>query len=119
MGPRTYGQEESEVFLGRSVQQNKEISDKTAEDIDKEVQIIIQRNYSTAKVILQKNLDKLHLMADFLIKFETIDAPKIQQIMSGELKDLAESSSKKTKKSAGDDGVKSPLNDAQSLSDPS
>lgn len=119
MGPRTYGQEESEVFLGRSVQQNKEISDKTAEDIDKEVQIIIQRNYSTAKVILQKNLDKLHLMADFLIKFETIDAPKIQQIMSGEFKDLAGSGSKKAKKSAGEDGDKSPLNDAQSLSDPS
>ncbi len=119
MGPRTYGQEESEVFLGRSVQQNKEISDKTAEDIDNEVQIIIQRNYLTAKEILQKNLDKLHLMADFLIKFETIDAPKIQQIMSGEFKDSTGTVSKKAKKLAGEDGVKLPLDDAQSLSDPS
>jgi cell division protease FtsH len=90
MGPRTFGQEESEVFLGRSVQQNKEIADKTAEHIDNEVQEIIQRNYKKAKDILQKNLDKLHLMADFLMKFETIDAPQIQQIMTGELKHIPE-----------------------------
>jgi cell division protease FtsH len=88
MGPRTFGQEEGEVFLGRSVQQNNEISDKTAEHIDNEVQDIILRNYTRAKDILVKNLDKLHMMADFLMKFETIDSTQINQIMSGEIKQV-------------------------------
>lgn len=83
LGPMTFGQEESEVFLGRTVQQTKEISDKTAENIDAEVQAIIQRNYAKAKEILENNKDKLHLMAEFLIKFETIDFNIIQEIMSG------------------------------------
>jgi cell division protease FtsH len=90
LGPRSYGQEEGEVFLGRSVQQAKEISDKTAEHIDIEVQSIIERNYQRAKAVLTEHLDKLHAMADFLMKFETIDAPQIQKIMSGELKQAPE-----------------------------
>lgn len=90
LGPRSYGQEEGEVFLGRSVQQTKEISDKTAEHIDIEVQSIIERNYQRAKTILTEHIDKLHTMADFLIKFETIDAPQIQKIMNGELKQVPE-----------------------------
>jgi len=84
LGPRTFGQEEGEVFLGRTVSQTKEISDKTAEQIDIEVQEIIERNYEKAKQLLIDNLDKLHIMADFLIRFETIDSTMIQKIMSGE-----------------------------------
>ncbi len=90
LGPQSYGQEEGEVFLGRTMQQTKEISDKTAEHIDIEVQAIIERNYQRAKTILTENLDKLHSMADFLIKFETIDAPQIQKIMSGDLQQVPE-----------------------------
>ena len=83
MGPLTFGQEEGEVFLGRSVNQNKEISDKTAQLIDEEVRIIIDRNFQRAKEILMDNLDKLHLMASGLIKYETIDAKQIAEVMSG------------------------------------
>jgi cell division protease FtsH len=83
MGPLTFGQEEGEVFLGRSVSQNKEVSDKTAQQIDQEVLAIIERNYKHAYEILSANLDKLHLMADGLIKYETIDAEQIKEIMSG------------------------------------
>lgn len=83
LGPLTFGQEENEVFLGRSINQNKEISDKTAQQIDEEVKAIIERNYQTAKTILTENLDKLHMMADGLIKYETIDAAQISEIMSG------------------------------------
>lgn len=90
LGPRTFGQEEGEVFLGRSVQQTKEISDKTAEQIDIEVQEIIERNYERAKQIILDNMNKLHTMAEFLIKFETIDSPQIQKIMSGELNHVPE-----------------------------
>lgn len=83
MGPLTFGQEEGEVFLGRSVSQNKEVSDKTAQQIDQEVRAIVDRNYQHAHEILSKNMDKLHLMADGLIKYETIDAHQIKEIMSG------------------------------------
>lgn len=83
MGPLTFGQEEGEVFLGRTVNQNKEVSDQTAQQIDQEVRAIIDRNYQRAQEILNANLDKLHLMADGLIKYETIDAQQLQEIMSG------------------------------------
>ena len=83
LGPLTFGQEENEVFLGRSVNQNKEISDETARKIDDEVLNIINRNYKKAVQILTDNIDKLHLMAEGLIKFETIDVKQIDEIMAG------------------------------------
>ncbi|MFA5958940.1 MAG: ATP-dependent zinc metalloprotease FtsH [Tatlockia sp.] len=83
LGPLTFGEEEGEVFLGRSVNQHKEISDSTAQLIDEEVRQIIDRNYQRAKTILEANMDKLHLMADGLIKYETIDAKQIVEIMAG------------------------------------
>ncbi len=83
LGPLTFGQEEGEVFLGRSVNQNKEVSDQTARQIDDEVRAIIDRNYIHAKQILTDNVDKLHKMADALIKYETIDAGQIKEIMEG------------------------------------
>ena len=83
LGPLTFGEEEGEVLLGRSVNHNKEISDKTAQLIDEEVRKIIDRNYQRAKDILLAKMDILHLMAESLIKFETIDAKQIQEILSG------------------------------------
>jgi cell division protease FtsH len=83
LGPLTFGQEEGEVFLGRTVNQNKEISDHTAQQIDEEVRKIIEHNYSRAKTIISENIDKLHLMAEGLIKYETIDAKQIVEIMAG------------------------------------
>lgn len=83
LGPLTFGEEQGEVFLGRTVNQHKEISDNTAQQIDEEVREIIDRNYLRAREILLANLEKLHLMAEALVKFETIDAKQIQEIMSG------------------------------------
>ncbi|MCX7117799.1 MAG: ATP-dependent zinc metalloprotease FtsH [Legionellales bacterium] len=83
MGPLTFGQEEAEVFLGRTVNQNKEVSDRTAQQIDEEVRVIVDRNYKHAREILMDNIEILHLMAESLIKFETIDASQIKDIMSG------------------------------------
>jgi cell division protease FtsH len=83
MGPLTFGQEEGEVFLGRSVSQNKEVSDQTARQIDDEVHAIVDRNFQHAKQILTENIGILHLMAEGLIKFETIDANQIKEIMAG------------------------------------
>lgn len=83
LGPLTFGEEEEEVFLGRSMNKHKEMSDRTAQQIDDEVRAIIDRNYKRAKEILVSNMDKLHLMAQSLIKYETIDLKQIQEIMSG------------------------------------
>jgi cell division protease FtsH len=83
LGPLTFGEEEEEVFLGRSMNKHKEMSDRTAQQIDDEVRAIIDRNYQRAKEILVTNMDKLHLMAESLIKYETIDTKQIQEIMSG------------------------------------
>ncbi|MGA1376493.1 MAG: ATP-dependent metalloprotease, partial [Steroidobacteraceae bacterium] len=83
LGPLTYSEESGEVFLGRSVTQTKQVSDETAHAIDQEVRRVIESNYQRARDILQTHLDKLHAMADALIKFETIDDGQIKDIMAG------------------------------------
>ncbi len=83
LGPLTYSDEQEEVFLGHSVAQHKAVSDETAHDIDSEIRAIIDKSYARAEQILKDNLDKLHLMAAALMKFETIDSDQIDDIMSG------------------------------------
>ncbi|HEY9199348.1 MAG TPA: AAA family ATPase, partial [Gammaproteobacteria bacterium] len=83
LGPLTYSEDEGEVFLGHSVTQHKSVSDGTAHTIDEEIRAIIDRNYKRATQILQDNFDKLHAMADALMKYETIDAHQIDDIMEG------------------------------------
>ena len=84
LGPMSYAEDEDEVFLGRSVTQHKNISDETARMIDSEIRDIIERNYERAKTILNEDMDKLHAMAKALMKYETIDAKQIDDIMKGE-----------------------------------
>jgi len=83
LGPMTYSEEEGEVFLGHSVTQHKNVSDETSHIIDEEIRAIVDRNYDRAKDILTDHMDKLHLMADALIKYETIDKEQISDIMAG------------------------------------
>ena len=83
LGPLTYSEEEQEVFLGHSVTQHKSVSDETTHLIDEEVRRVIERNYQRARELLESNLDKLHAMSDLLMKYETIDADQIEDIMTG------------------------------------
>ena len=83
MGPIAYGEEEDEVFLGRSVTQTKNVSDETARRIDEVVRGILDRAYARTTEILTENLDKLHVMANTLLLYETIDASQIDDIMAG------------------------------------
>jgi cell division protease FtsH len=83
MGPLAYSEDEGEVFLGRSVTQHKNMSDETAHAIDEEIRRVIDDNYDRAKTLLTENLDKLHLMAEALIQYETIDSKQIDEIMQG------------------------------------
>jgi cell division protease FtsH len=83
LGPLTYTDESGEVFLGRSVTQHKQVSDGTAHLIDEEVRKVIETNYQRAKTILETNIEKLHAMAEALVKYETIDDSQIKDIMAG------------------------------------
>ncbi|HEY3730837.1 MAG TPA: ATP-dependent zinc metalloprotease FtsH [Steroidobacteraceae bacterium] len=83
LGPLTYSEESGEVFLGRSVTQHKQVSDETAHAIDEEVRRVIELNYKVARDVLETNLDKLHAMAEALIKYETLADEQIKEIMAG------------------------------------
>ncbi len=83
LGPLMYGEEEEEVFLGRSVTQHKNVSDETAHIIDEEIRNIVDRNYDRARRILKDNIEILHAMAEALIKYETIDTDQIADLMAG------------------------------------
>ncbi|MCP5173806.1 MAG: ATP-dependent metallopeptidase FtsH/Yme1/Tma family protein [Moraxellaceae bacterium] len=83
LGPMLYDEEEGEVFLGRSVTQRKNVSAQTAMDIDNEIRAIVDKCYETAKEMLVSNRHILDAMAEALIKYETIDAGQIDDIMEG------------------------------------
>lgn len=83
LGPLMYAEEEGEVFLGRSAgSQHSNISGETAKLIDQEVRRIIDQSYSHAKNLLDEHRDKLELMANALMKYETIDSDQIDDIMN-------------------------------------
>ncbi len=84
LGPLLYSEDEGEVFLGRSAaSQTKNFSSDTAKSIDIEVRKIIDTCYSKAKDILETNRDKLEMMMEALMEYETIDADQIDDIMNG------------------------------------
>jgi cell division protease FtsH len=83
LGPLSYSEDDGEVFLGRSVTRHKSVSDTTSRDIDEEIRKIIDTNYTRARKILTDNMDKLRIMADTLMKYETIDSGQIDAIMEG------------------------------------
>lgn len=85
LGPLTYGEDQGEVFLGRTMTQRSEVSDETSRKIDAEVRKIIDQAYTTAKDILKKHTEQLHVMADALIKYETIDEVQLKEIMDGKV----------------------------------
>ena len=80
----SYSEEEGEVFLGRTMTQTKQVSGETAKAIDEEIRRIMDANYERAETILKENIDKLHVMAEALIKYETIDEHQIADIMNGD-----------------------------------
>ena len=84
LGPMVYGEEEGEVFLGRSVTTHKSVSEATMQQVDTEVRRIIDEQYALARKILEDNRDKVERMTRALLEWETIDAEQIDDIMAGE-----------------------------------
>ncbi len=82
MGPMLFAEEEGEVFLGRTSAKSLHMSDETAKQIDKEIKAVIDRNYHRAEKLIKENMDVLHSMKDALMKYETIDALQIDDLMA-------------------------------------
>ncbi len=83
LGTRVYGDNQSEVFLGRDVMTHKNMSNAVAELVDKEIRRIIDEQYARARTIIEENRDKVEKMAHALIEWETLDAEQIDDIMAG------------------------------------
>ena len=84
LGPMVYGENEGEVFLGRSVTTHKNVSEATMQKVDAEIRRIIDEQYGLARKILEENRDKVEAMAQALLELETIDADQIDDIMAGQ-----------------------------------
>jgi cell division protease FtsH len=83
MGPMVYGEEESEIFLGRSITTHKNISESTMQKVDGEIRRIIDEQYSLARRLIEENREKVETMARALLEWETIDADQLDDIMAG------------------------------------
>jgi len=109
MGPLAYSEQEQEVFLGKSASQtSKNMSNETASSIDSEIRKIIDHQYQRATKLIKDNLEKMHLMADALMKYETIDVEQIDQIMDGKVPDAPDSWSDDDNDSSGKPANTSP-----------
>ncbi len=83
LGPRTFGQRQELVFLGREISEQRDYSDKIAQEIDEEVHSIIQRAYNTARRVLTTNKEKLNQLAQELMTHETLDEPDLDKVFEG------------------------------------
>jgi cell division protease FtsH len=83
MGPMVYGENEGEVFLGRSITTHKNVSEVTMQKVDAEIKRIIDEQYALARKLILDNRDKVEAMTKALLEWETIDAEQIQDIIDG------------------------------------
>ena len=83
MGPMVYGENEGEVFLGRSITTHKNVSEVTMQKVDAEIKRIIDQQYTLARKLILDNRDKVEAMTKALLEWETIDAEQIQDIIDG------------------------------------
>ena len=83
LGTMVYGENEGEVFLGRSVTTHKNVSEATMQKVDEEIRRIIDQQYALARGLIEANRDKVEAMAKALLEFETLDADQLDDIMAG------------------------------------
>ena len=83
LGPMVYSENEGEVFLGRSVTNQKNVSEATMQKVDSEIRKIIDEQYKIARNLIEDNKDKMEVMAKALLEYETIDSDQIDDIMNG------------------------------------
>jgi cell division protease FtsH len=83
LGPMVYAENEGEVFLGRSITKQVNMSEATMHKVDREVRRIIDEQYGVARRLIEDHKDKMHAMARALLEWETIDSEQIDDIMAG------------------------------------
>ncbi len=83
LGPMVYGENEGEVFLGRSVTTHKNMSEATMQTVDAEIRRIIDKQYAVARKIIEDKRDKVEKMSKMLLEWETLDAEQVKDIMEG------------------------------------
>ena len=83
LGPMVYGENEGEIFLGRSITTHKNVSEATMQKVDVEIRRIIDQQYALARKLIEDNRDKIEVMAKALLEWETLDAEQIADIMGG------------------------------------
>jgi cell division protease FtsH len=83
LGPMVYGENEGEVFLGRSVTTHKNVSESTLQQVDAEIRRLIDQQYAIARKLIEDNREKVEIMAKALLEWETLDAEQINDIMEG------------------------------------
>jgi cell division protease FtsH len=83
LGPMVYGENEGEVFLGRSITTHKNVSESTMQKVDEEIRRIIDAQYKLARDLLEANRDKVEAMTAALMEWETLDSDQLNDIMAG------------------------------------
>ncbi len=83
LGPMVYGENDGEVFLGRSVTTHKNVSEVTMQKVDAEIRRIIDEQYALARRLIEENRDKVEVMAGALLEWETLDSDQLTDIMEG------------------------------------
>ena len=83
LGPMVYGEEEGEIFLGRSITTHKNVSESTMQKVDNEIRAILDKQYSLARGLLEANREKVEIMTASLLEWETLDADQLNDIMEG------------------------------------
>ena len=121
LGPIVYGQNESEVFLGRDLGHSRDYSETVAAQIDEEIRAVIDDAYDQCEQILSEHMDQLHKVADFLYEFEKINGADFDRLMKGDFAVFEEHRSKKekdSKKPAIEQNNEEPQKDQPKASDP-
>ena len=83
LGPMVYGENEGEVFLGRSITTQKNVSEATMQKVDQEIKRIIDEQYGLARKLIEENRDKVEAMAKSLLEWETLDTDQVEDVMQG------------------------------------
>ena len=121
LGPIVYGQNESEVFLGRDLGHSRDYSETVAAQIDEEIRAVIDDAYDQCEQILSEHMDQLHKVADFMYEFEKINGADFDRLMKGDFAVFEEHRSKKekdSKKPAIEQNSAEPQKEQSKVSDP-